>query len=263
MRVYLAVEDMEPNHWIAWALNLPGCFSSATTAEDAVALAPQKITEYFSWLLAHDSQLPAVQEPIEVEAVETFYSFPCSEDPEYIVNAFFDDDRRSLEYWDVEMGLRLLSWTRQDLFSAIQSLTKEQLTKAISGEVRGSINGILNHIAAAENWYFDQLGCGVERENLPGDPLEKLAIVRTNTRNQLVKLIGNKLITKNCDELWSARKILRRTLWHEQDHVRQIAQLRRSLFCYRTENPFVSCRVAHRFAGKRKLTGTRLPSRWA
>jgi adenine-specific DNA-methyltransferase len=34
-------------------------------------------------------------------------------------------------------------------------------------------------------------------------------------------------------------------------------------FCYRTENPFVSCRVAHRFAGKRKLTGTRLPSRWA
>jgi uncharacterized membrane protein len=33
--------------------------------------------------------------------------------------------------------------------------------------------------------------------------------------------------------------------------------------CYRTENPFVSCRVAHRFAGKRKLTGTRLPSRWA
>jgi chromate transporter len=36
-----------------------------------------------------------------------------------------------------------------------------------------------------------------------------------------------------------------------------------SAFCYRTENPFVSCRVAHRFAGKRKLTGTRLPSRWA
>ena len=35
------------------------------------------------------------------------------------------------------------------------------------------------------------------------------------------------------------------------------------VFCYRTENPFVSCRVAHRFAGKRKLTGTRLPSRWA
>jgi hypothetical protein len=35
------------------------------------------------------------------------------------------------------------------------------------------------------------------------------------------------------------------------------------ILCYRTENPFVSCRVAHRFAGKRKLTGTRLPSRWA
>jgi uncharacterized damage-inducible protein DinB/predicted RNase H-like HicB family nuclease len=229
MRIYLVLEDMEPNHWIAWALNLPACFSSATTAEDAVALAPQKITEYFSWLFAHNSQLPTVQEPIETEVVETFHSFACSEDPEYIVNAFFDDDRRPLEYWDVEIGLRLLSWTRQDLFSAMKSITQEQLTKAISGEVRGSINGILNHIAVAENWYFDQLDCGVQRENLSADPLEKLTIVRANTQEQLVKLIGDKLITKNCDELWSARKILRRTLWHERDHVQQIAQLRRSL----------------------------------
>jgi hypothetical protein len=31
--------------------------------------------------------------------------------------------------------------------------------------------------------------------------------------------------------------------------------------CYRTENSFVCCSVAHGFAGKRKLTGTGLPSR--
>lgn len=229
MRVYLAVEDMEPNQWIAWAINLPACFSSATTAVDAVAHAPPKITEYFSWLLAHNNLLPAINKPIEVEVIETFHSFASSDDPEYIVNAFFDDDRRPLGYWDVETALRLLNWTHQDLLSVIQSITQEKLTKAISGEVRGSIAGILNHIAIAENWYFEQLSCGLERAKLPDDPLEKIAIVRANTQEQLVKLIGDEQITKNCNELWSARKIVRRTLWHERDHVQHIVQLQRSL----------------------------------
>jgi uncharacterized damage-inducible protein DinB len=225
MRVNLAVEDMEPNHWIAWALNLPACFSSATTAADAIAHSPQRVAEHFSWLLHHDSSLLIVNEPIKTEVVETFQSFMSSEDPDYIVNAFFEDDRRPLGYWDVEISLQLLNWTRQDLLGAIQSITQEQLTKAIPGEARGSIAGILNHIAIAENWYFDQLGCGLKQAQLPDDPLEKLALVRANTRERLVRLIGEGQITKNCDEVWSARKIRRRTLWHERDHTQQIVQL--------------------------------------
>lgn len=225
MRIRLAVEDIELNHWLAWALDLPACFSSAITAADAVAHAPQKIAEHFSWLLNHDGLLLIVNEPIEVEVVETFHSFASNEDPDYVVNAFFEDDRRPLGYWDIEIALRLLDWTRQDLLDVIQSTTQDQLTKAISGEVRGSITGILNHVAIAENWYFDQLGCGLEQQQLPSNPMEKLVIVRANTRAQLVKLNGYEQLTKNCDELWSARKIVRRTLWHERDHTQQITQL--------------------------------------
>ncbi len=225
MRIRLAVEDMEPNHWIAWALDLPACFSSATSNADAVAHAPRKIADYFSWLLSHDSLIHFVNEPIEVEVVETFHSFACSKDPDYIVNAFFEDDRRPLGYWDVEIALRVLDWTRQDLLGMIHSTTQEQLTLGIKGEVRGSIAGILDHVAIAENWYFNQLGYGLEQAQLTSDPFEKLALVRANTREQLFKFIGNERITKNCDELWSARKIVRRTLWHERDHTQHIMQL--------------------------------------
>ena len=225
MRIRLAVEDMEFDHWIAWAVDLPACFSSATKIADSVANAPRKIAEYYSWLLSHDSLLRIVNEPIEVEVVETFHSFVSSEDPDYLVNAFFEDDRRPLGYWDVEIALRLLEWTRQDLLSVIHSTTQDQLTKAIPGEVRGSIAGIINHVAIAENWYFDQLGYGLEQAQLPGDSLEMIALVRANTCERLVKLIGDERITKNCDELWSARKIVRRTLWHERDHTQQVMQL--------------------------------------
>jgi uncharacterized damage-inducible protein DinB len=224
MRIRLAVEDMEPNHWIAWALDHPACFSSATTAAEAVAQAPQKIAAYFSWLTNHDGSLPTVDEPIETEVVETFNSFLCREDPEYIVNAFFDDDRRPLGYWDIETALRLLTWTRQDLLDLIRSTPQDQLTKAIVGEVRGSIIGILKHIAGAENWYFEQLGLGLEQTPLPADPLEMLAVVRANTRARLATLVGDERVTRDCDELWSARKVVRRTLWHERDHTQQIVR---------------------------------------
>lgn len=225
MRIELAVEDMEPNHWIAWALHLPACFSSASTTADAVAHAHQRVAEYFSWSRQHDSSLPIVNGPIETEVVESFQSYLSSEDPDYIVNAFFEDDRRPLGYWDVEISLRVMSWTRQDLFNAIQATDQEQLTKSIPGEVRGSIAGILNHVAIAENWYFQQLGCGLEQARLPDAPLEKLTQVRTNTREQLINLIGNPQITKSCNESWSARKVLRRTLWHERDHTQHILKL--------------------------------------
>lgn len=35
MRIRLAVEDIEPNHWVAWALDLPACYSSTATASAA------------------------------------------------------------------------------------------------------------------------------------------------------------------------------------------------------------------------------------
>ena len=49
--------------------------------------------------------------------------------------------------------------------------------------------------------------------------------MRDNTRKQLWRLVGEEMITENYDELWSARKILRRTIWHDRDHTRQIEKL--------------------------------------
>ncbi len=225
MRYRLSTEDMEPNHWVAWALDLPACFSSAQTQADAVAHAPERISAYYSWLSSHDSSLPIITEPIEVEIVETFHSFASTQDPEYLVNAFFEDDRRPLHYWNVALALQLLQWTRQDLLKVIQSATQEQLSKPITGEVSGSLAGIIKHIAGAENWYFGQLDFALDRPQLPDDPLDMLKAVRANTRAQLVKLTGDERITKNCDEMWSARKVIRRTLWHERDHTQHIAHL--------------------------------------
>jgi len=220
MLYQLGTEDIEPNHWVTWVFDLPGCFSKARNREDAVAKAPSRIAQYFEWLSSHNYKAPRVAEPIEVEVSESFNSFISEGD--YIVNAFFKDDRRLLSHDEIEHALRLLEYTRSDLLQVIQQMSSEQLERPIRREVQGSIRGILNHVAWAEWWYFDRLNLAFKEEEMPEDVMKMLEKVRTHTRRQLLQLVSDTTITERTGEQWSARKIVRRTLWHERAHTQQI-----------------------------------------
>jgi len=220
-----AVEDIEANHHVCWVFDLPGCFSSARTPDEAIARAPARIADYFAWIAGHEPAVPIPPDPIEADVVEIFEGYTSSEDPDYLVNAFFEDDGRPLSCRDVAMGLRLLEWLRRDLLAVVERLAPERLHERIRHEVRGSIAGILEHVAGAENWYLDQLNASIDWPSLPEGVFGKLEGVRGNTRSQLPKLIGEERITEHCGERWSARKVLRRTLWHERAHTEQIARL--------------------------------------
>ncbi len=224
----LYLEDIEPDHWVAWVLDLPGCFSSAGSMDDAITLAPQKIADYYKWVCKHDSSLPVLGHNIEVEVAETFRSFPNKEDPEYIVNAFFEPDQQPLSYWEVITAQRLLAWTRQDLCNVIALVEPHWLEGKISMELYKVIMEIIEHVGVAENWYFQQLGLGQDREHLPVYPVELIEDVRENSYKQLMVLIGESRVTQDKGENWSGRKILRRTLWHERDHTQLVQQILRS-----------------------------------
>ena len=222
----LALEDMEPAHWIAWALDLPGCYSSATTLERAVADAPAAIAAYFAWRSEQDCSFPIPSGTIETEVVETVHAFAAKDEPDTIVNAFFEDDRRPLAGWEIQNALQVLDCTRRDLDAVIGAMRPEQRSKPDARPAgRETPADLLRHIADAENWYFSQLGLALAEEQLPVDPPERLAAVRAHSRAQLRQLAGEARITVAHDEAWSARKIVRRMLWHERDHTQQIARM--------------------------------------
>jgi predicted RNase H-like HicB family nuclease len=62
----LAVEDIEPNHWVAYVLDLPGCFSSAANLEGALLKAPQAIERHADWLAARGVALETGLFPMQV-----------------------------------------------------------------------------------------------------------------------------------------------------------------------------------------------------
>jgi predicted RNase H-like HicB family nuclease len=220
MKYYLGVEEIEPEHWLAWVFDLPGCFSRARTRPAVIAAAPDAIADYLDWLEGYSYSGQRDVSHIRVEVGEEFEWFVTDND--YRVNAFFEDDRRLLTADDSYHINWLLECSRKDLLSVMQPLTAEQLDRPVEGEVRGSIRGVLGHIAGAEHWYLESLHLAFDRSEMPSDVFRALSKVRAQTIDRLADLTGNAAIGERKGELWSARKIVRRTLWHERAHTRQI-----------------------------------------
>ncbi len=226
MPYHLGVEDMEPHHWIAWVFDLPGCYSSAQTQDGAVLLAPARIAEFFDWRARRGRPSPLADENIQTQVLEVFHAYADKDDPQYIVNAFFADDRRPLKPDEIDDALWLLEQTRADLLAVVQPLSPARQKKRIPADERfKTIGGILRHVAWGESWYFDRLGLAFAREDMPKDPFEALQKVRAHTIAMLPGLAGNSQVVERSSELWSARKVVRRAIWHERDHTQHIGKV--------------------------------------
>ena len=206
MTYKVGVEDIEPDHWVAWAFARPGLTGKGHTAEAAVT--------YLQSILSDD----------DVQVVERFNAFPSHEDPDYMVNAFFEDDRRPMTRAEINTGLDELVISRREIMAQIERANSELLARAISGEKFKSIYGIVRHVALVEGWYCDRMGAAAPWAVMPLDPLAAVVVSRENTRVFLPTLAGDNRIIIRVGEVWSARKVLRRILWHERDHTDHITQ---------------------------------------
>lgn len=159
-----------------------------------------------------------------MNVIERFSAVSLPDAPEYLINACFQDDHRPLAYWDVAVAMRLLDWAYQDLDAVLASVNSDKLARP-SHRDRVTVAGLVTHIADTENWYFDRLGLGLLKEGLPDELRQRLAVVQANTRAQSPYLVENERVMEHEGETWTARKVLRRALWHIRDHTRQLDRL--------------------------------------
>ncbi|MGE5224200.1 MAG: hypothetical protein ACM3PY_17315, partial [Omnitrophica WOR_2 bacterium] len=162
MLFHVGLENGDENRSIAWVLGHPGCFAYGPVPEAALSAVPQAIHAYQAWIVSHEGTSWISTEDAEVRLEESWQvywineSFERAEDG-YSVNAWFLDDWKQLTALEVERGLALLSWSRQDLDEIVKGLSREVLEKRYPKE-RWSIDGILKHVGSAEWWYLDRLG---------------------------------------------------------------------------------------------------------
>lgn len=213
---------MEPDSWIVWVFEHFGCFARDATRQKALAKTPKVIADYHDWLEGYDSTGQTTAEQVEVELIEEHTAFISEDD--FIVNAFFEHDRRLLTDDDVYHVAWLFECTRNDLMQVIRKLDTERLDRPIEEEVQKSIRGVIRHIALSERWCFDKIDLAQKRSTVPDDIFAALESVRAHSLRQLPSMVGNDTIGHFKQEVWSARKVLRRALWHERTHTQQIAR---------------------------------------
>jgi len=237
MLIQIGLENNIEGRSLAWALDFPGCFVYGANGTEALLKVPQAVLRYANWVASHtpNSWLADLGD-FDVRLVDTWDCFGMNEDYDLVplsaagevieVNAWFRQDWKPLTGEEVRRGLLVLDWSRADLLASVAGLSEEQLNQMRPGE-RWSINGILYHVGGAEMWYLDQLDLAgsLWREQLSKVPTERLAMSRARLKELLPTLAGAKLVLGKAGEFWSPRKLLRRAIWHELDHVEHIQKL--------------------------------------
>lgn len=229
MRFRVGLENGMEGRSIAWVLEHPGCFADGETPQKALENLPGAIQDYAAWIASHESAPWVEAGQIEIQVEETWQCYHINDDYErveqgYEVNAWFQYDWKPLTAEEVERGMKILSWNRQDLLATVQGLSPEALNAEHPGE-RWSIAGILRHVGGAEWWYLDQLGLAFPRGEVPAQPFERLERVRAHLLEVLPSLVGKERVVGVHGEFWSPRKMLRRAAWHERDHINHIRKL--------------------------------------
>lgn len=225
----VGLENNTEGRSLAWVLEHPGCFAFGTDGTAALEAVPGAIRAYRRWISEHTSQSWLGGNEVGFSLEETFECFTINDDFElahegYEVNAWFRHDWKPLTSEDIQRGLLLLAWGREELLKTVGSLTPEILDRTYPAE-RWSIRGILNHIGGAEWWYLDRLGLSFPRANVPAEPIQRLDMVRHKLVEILPGLAGSTQVVGLDGEFWSPRKLLRRAVWHEYDHIDHIRKL--------------------------------------
>jgi len=230
MFYHIGIENNLDGRSLAWALDHPGCFIYAETADLALAGIPEAIAEYGDWVASRNEGKSWVDSnDIELVLDGTWDIYRIDAEFElvaegYEVNAWYRHDWKPLTADEIERGLRILAWTRADLLDAIYGLEPAQLAARYPGE-RWSIEGILKHVGGAEWWYLDRLGLAFPKVDLSGEAFLRLELSRARLNEVLPNLVKSRQVVGMDGEFWSPRKLLRRLVWHERDHIQHIRRL--------------------------------------
>jgi uncharacterized damage-inducible protein DinB len=227
MQIRVGLENNNEGRSLAWVFDHPGCFAYGKDGTEAILRVPQALITYREWIgeKTNDSWLSDLQD-FDIALTEVFecYKFMLG-DRETEITAYFQDDSRPLSATEIKQASLLLTWTRDDLVLLISPLTLQKREQQFSGE-RWSINGVLRHVANANWWYLDRLQmAGIPRDQLSNHPVERLSQLHELMINSLSALKNRPEILEIDGETWSARKVLRRALWHIRDHHFHIERL--------------------------------------
>jgi len=185
---------------------LPGATARGKTVQEAVENLRRSLTDYLRLLRDAGEEVPRAGEGLELKVEET--------ESDTLVT-----DYDHINTPEMEKLIEWLSLSRQQLVNTLRELPPEAWDWR-PDEESWTLGQIVTHIANADLYYTDRL------TPWPEAPLLRLAATRGVALERLRSLSEeerNRIITFNKSK-WTARKVIRRMLEHEREHLVQIRE---------------------------------------
>jgi DinB family protein len=175
MRYRVGVADFGQS-FVAFAFDLPGCSTNASSRDLLIEVLPVVVADYVAWL-RHNSVAPTDDWRVDIDVVEDVRA----EDEPAVEGEFcFADDLRPVTTEEIEIGVRMMERSREDLLEAIRGLPDAVLDwrpplSAMAQvddwkpQVR-TIREIVDDVAASEFYYRSGLCDGTDRDRTGGRP---------------------------------------------------------------------------------------------
>ncbi|HYF93064.1 MAG TPA: DinB family protein [Symbiobacteriaceae bacterium] len=242
MRYSLYIDGTPGGPWMGHLLQEPGCIWLARSPEEVAERAPAALAGFFGWLRRHGEAgaVTPVGGEIAVEVAELHEAVNFGQSGGAV--GLFEPDRLAATADFIATAVRRLGYARRDLLELVAELPEAALDWAPPDGKR-SIRKNLHHVRNAQGWYLTRvLGWAATERQLP-EPwpeatFESLRWTLEGCTTALLDLppeyrTGIYRATEP-DEDWTARKMLRRFVEHEREHIEVI---RRTITAWRTGGP--------------------------
>ncbi|MCX6648265.1 MAG: DinB family protein [Candidatus Bathyarchaeota archaeon] len=218
--------------WYAHLVGLPGCFTRGASRGEALAALPGAVGARLAWLGARGI---GCTERSGLEVVEEQAGIPELGESGGAV-ALFRSDLEPVDGAVLGEALGLMALSRGELLGVVGGLTEGELdAEPVPG--KRTVRRDVGHIVNAEEWYVSRLGRryqGVYEGGLREakgrrrlSAVERLMVTRPPMIAALEAALGDgrqwpftrRAYTKYPGEQWTLRKVLRRFLEHEREHL--------------------------------------------
>lgn len=214
MRYFALVEDW-PHECLLFFRELPGCFTSASTYEEALAAAPAAIAEYLQWLKANEVAVEA-DDKIEVVVKERLAALNGEYGPRFAA------DLAPLDEVELDIALNIAAVARADILELYYNIPQEDRDRVITPS-EWSLKQHLVHIVESEAWYttrLTELPPPNPVASLPKDPAKALFEDGMDNEQFLREppIADCQRIFVHAGEEWTAAKVVRRMVEHLREH---------------------------------------------
>ncbi len=217
---------------LLYSFDPPGLVARGASLSEAISAVPTGFAELLDIRRAAEATAMEVRAP-QPGAEEPVSATEFSIAERYVrrgvvangmTTATFTPDLVPMTRAEVEEAIALLAESRRRLVSLRPAIEASAGTGEVLGHrstpARWTIGEQLRHIASAERWYIAKIVKGLPRLPRHDCPWERLTAVRVLVVGALRRLSGAELAlqTRDTGEMWTARKVVRRLMYHEKFH---------------------------------------------